>query len=380
MDFFLKWFKRTLSNPQLVILASMLLLGLFMVVYLGGILAPVLAALIIAYLLDGLVCGLQRMKVPRSAAVMTVFTLFLASTILIVALLVPFVIDEIARLVRQSPEMMKQLKLGIAALPSKRPEFIGQEQFDELVRTLQSNTEIIAAIQKKLTEIGQIFISRSFVIGRQMLVFTVYLILVPLMVFFFLKDKTKLLNWITGFLPDERGLAYNVWTEVDQQLSNYVRGKFLEILIVWLASYLVFNFINLQYAMLLSLFVGLSVLLPYIGATFMTVPVFLIAWFQPDYSSQQVLTAVIAYLIIQAIDGNILAPLLLSEVTNLHPIAIILSILVFGGIWGFWGVFFAIPLATLVHAVIKAWRSQLQEREEGERASPLDIPLPGART
>jgi putative permease len=65
--------------------------------------------------------------------------------------------------------------------------------------------------------------------------------------------------------------------------------------------------------------------------------------------------AILAYGIIQALDGNLLAPLLFSEVVNLHPVAIIVSILFFGGIWGFWGVFFAIPLATLIQAVLQAW-------------------------
>lgn len=61
------------------------------------------------------------------------------------------------------------------------------------------------------------------------------------------------------------------------------------------------------------------------------------------------------YSVIQALDGNVLVPLLFSEAVNLHPIAIILSVLVFGGLWGFWGVFFAIPLATLVKALYNAW-------------------------
>ena len=55
------------------------------------------------------------------------------------------------------------------------------------------------------------------------------------------------------------------------------------------------------------------------------------------------------------IDDNLLAPLLLSEVGNLHPTAVIVPLLVFGSIWGFWGIFFAIPLASLLHAVLKAW-------------------------
>ena len=74
-----------------------------------------------------------------------------------------------------------------------------------------------------------------------------------------------------------------------------------------------------------------------------------------DDPQLQGITVVVAYLVIQALDGNVLVPLLFGEVVSLHPIAIIVAILVFGGLWGFWGVFFAIPLATLVNAVIRAW-------------------------
>ena len=63
----------------------------------------------------------------------------------------------------------------------------------------------------------------------------------------------------------------------------------------------------------------------------------------------------IAYGVIQALDGNVLAPILFSEVVDLHPISIIVAILFFGGLWGLWGLFFAIPLATVVQAVIKSW-------------------------
>jgi putative permease len=72
-------------------------------------------------------------------------------------------------------------------------------------------------------------------------------------------------------------------------------------------------------------------------------------------SGDDFLYIVIAYSIIQALDGIVLVPVLFSEAVNLHPIAIIVAILFFGGLWGFWGVFFAIPLATVVKAVLTAW-------------------------
>ena len=181
-----------------------------------------------------------------------------------------------------------------------------------------------------------------------------------LMVFFFLKDKDLILEWGSRFLPEERKLAAEVWQEVDQEIGNYVRGKMWEILIVWGASYITFVWLNLPFALLLSLFVGLSVLVPYIGATVMFIPVGLIAFFEWGWGGRFAYI-MIALGIIQALDGNLLVPLLLSGVVNIHPIAIIVAVLVFGGLWGMWGLFFAIPLATLFHAVIKAWRKSSQK-------------------
>ncbi len=106
--------------------------------------------------------------------------------------------------------------------------------------------------------------------------------------------------------------------------------------------------------MLLALMVGLSVIVPYIGAVVVTVPVALVAFFQWGWSSE-FLWLLGVYLIVQGLDGNVLVPLLFSEVVDLHPIAIITAVLVFGGLWGFWGVFFAIPLATVVQSILKAW-------------------------
>jgi putative permease len=120
---------------------------------------------------------------------------------------------------------------------------------------------------------------------------------------------------------------------------------------------------------LLGLLVGLSVLVPYIGATVATFPVALIAFYQWGWGSE-FMYVIISYAIIQLLDGNLLVPLLLSEVVNLHPVAIIVAVLVFGGLWGFWGVFFAIPLATLVQAVLRAWTHQLGKKGEPENIQP----------
>jgi len=124
---------------------------------------------------------------------------------------------------------------------------------------------------------------------------------------------------------------------------------------------------DLSYAPLLAVIVGLSVLIPYIGAAVVTLPVALVGYFQWGLSSEFA-WLLVWYAGIQFLDGNVLVPILFSEALNLHPVAIIGAILVFGGLWGFWGVFFAIPLATLVKALINVWPRS--GHEPGSVAAP----------
>jgi len=341
-----EWLHRHFSDPQVLILFFVLLGGTVAILTLGQIMAPVLASLVIAYLLEGLVGFLERRRIPRLAAVLIVFLSFMTFLLFLLFGLLPKLSYQVGQFVGELPSMFGRGQQQLMHLPEKYPEFISQEQVVALVGFLQT----------ELGRMGQKFLSFSVASVRGLVTFLVYLVLLPLMVFFFLKDKKSILQWITRFLPDNRDLTEHVWRNVDRQIGNYIRGKFWEILIIWVTSYLVFYLLDLRYAMLMGLLVGLSVLVPYIGVTVTTLPVALMGFFQWGFSAE-LLTLLIAYGIIQLLDGNLLAPLLLSEVVHLHPVAIITAVLIFGGIWGFWGVFFAIPLATLVEAVIKSWPS-----------------------
>ncbi len=338
------WFKRRFSDPQLLLLAMLLIFGAFVLFFLGRILTPVLASVVIAYLLTGLVSRLEQHRVPRLAAVIVVFSTFLVFVLFLLLRLLPLLWQQVVQLVQELPSMVSWSQRELLRLPERFPELISEQQVLDIIRVLRS----------ELTVLGQRVLSLSVASVRSIILILVYFFLIPPLVFFFLKDKEKLLGWVTGLLPEDRRLASQVWQEVDRQIGHYVRGKFWEILIVWAVSYATFTILRLQFAMLLSFFVGLSVLIPYIGATVMTLPVVSIAYFQWGISANMAYVT-IAYVVIQLLDGHLLVPLLFSEVVNLHPVAIILAVLVFGGIWGFWGVFFAIPLATLVHAILKAW-------------------------
>jgi putative permease len=119
-------------------------------------------------------------------------------------------------------------------------------------------------------------------------------------------------------------------------------------------SYLVFSLCGLPYAVLISILVGLSVIIPFFGAILVTIPVAFLGLYEWGLTSQ-FYWLMIFYLAVQVLDGNVLVPILFSTRNNLHPVVIIITILFFGGIWGFWGLFFAIPLATFIKAIVNSW-------------------------
>ena len=349
------WFKRYLADPQVVFLALFLIIGFVVVITMGHMLAPVLASLVIAYLLEGLVRALERRGIPRLAAVLVVFIAFLVFVVAVLFGLMPLLSRQVTQLVQQFPSMIATGQQALMRLPERYPELVSTAQIEEMMGVIR--TEIAAYGQKLLS------LSLASVVG--VITFVVYVILMPLLVFFFLKDKKLIIQWIKGILPRHRKFAKTVWRDVDLQIGNYVRGKFWEVVIIYAASFATFSGMGLNFAMLLAVLVGLSVIIPYIGAAVVTLPVLLIAWYQWGWTADFLWLSV-AYFIIQALDGNVLVPLLFSEVVNLHPVAIIVAILVFGGFWGFWGVFFAIPLATLVQAVLRAWPVQEIPTEESQ--------------
>jgi putative permease len=145
-----------------------------------------------------------------------------------------------------------------------------------------------------------------------------------------------------------------VWQEMDMQLANYIRGKILEITIVGGSTYVAFLVLGVNYTLLLAVLVGLSVVVPFIGVAVVAIPVALVAYVQWGFGNE-FFAVMLVYSVIQLLDANVLVPVIFSETVNLHPVAIIAAVLVFGGLWGLAGVFFAIPLATLIKAIINAW-------------------------
>ena len=338
------WYEKHFNDPQVAILALLLFLGAMLLYFFGDVLAPLLAAVMIAYLLDGVVSLLYKKGFPNFIAILITYSVFIIALLVVLFILAPLLFQQTTQFVLEIPKMLSQGQAILMQLPEKYPNVISPQQVSDL----------LIEIRTQITDFSQVVVSFSLASVSDLLTFMVYLVVVPLLIFFFLKDKEKILNWFGAFLPSDRKLVSQVWNEMNGKIAGYVRGKFLEIVLVWVVSYLTFFAFGLNYAILLSFSVGISVLIPYVGAAIVTLPVAIVAYFQWGYS-YEMLYVVLAYMVIQFLDGNLLVPLLFSEMVNLHPSAIIVAVLLFGGLWGVLGVFFAIPLATLIHAVINSW-------------------------
>ncbi|MEC9133493.1 MAG: AI-2E family transporter [Pseudomonadota bacterium] len=338
------WVNRYFSRPDAIFLIAALLVVALMLYTLAGALAPVLTGLVLAFLLQGLVGRLERLGSPRLLAITFAMIVLIGMVSTAVLLVVPLLWQQAEDLLALAPTLNGMLREVLSSLSQAFPEFITEEQIRGVVNESS----------KEFGNLSASLLESAFSQVFSLFGLLIYLVLVPISVFFLLKDKELLMTHMTSLLPKDRPLLDAVGSEMNAQLGNYVRGKVIEIVVVGTVTFAAFLFFGLNYAALLGVLVGISVLIPFIGAAIVTLPVFMIAVLQFGWSLDFA-WVMLAYAVIQFLDGNVLVPLLFSEAVDLHPITIIVAILAFGGLWGLWGVFFAIPLATFIKAIYVAW-------------------------
>jgi putative permease len=312
--------------------------------FLGQALFPFLIALVIAYLLEWPVAWVGRLGVGRFTAVLMVFSVFLTALVVGLIGFLPILEREFFHLIQQLPQIMNTIQTVLFDLREKLPLLLTNQQIVEL-SSYWKNT--FGSLAQRMLSFGLASLSG-------LVTMVVYLVLIPVLVLFFMKDKKELIKSILCYMPQEKGLILRVWDSVHFDLGNYIRGKVIEMFLAGLATYIAFFIFGLQYAFLLSVFVGLSVFFPFVGLIGVTIPVALVGLYQFGLSSDFG-SLMLVYFIIQVIDGNVIVPLLFSEAIKIHPVAILLAVFVFGYTLGGFGVFFAIPLAILVKVIFEEW-------------------------
>ena len=334
-----KFIKRFFSNEESVYFAILLIFSFFFIILFGNVLLPVIISIVIAFLLNGFMTTLIKYNMSQKLSLSITLIVFFGFYLSLFMAL-PSIGTEINNLLQNLPIIVSSFQQNLIEMNN----YFSEEEIDQIFANLSNQISVLLS-----SALGQLAGTISLMFNA-----ILYAIMIPLMVFFFLKDKSILLPIASIILPKENGFMQSVFAEMNDQLFNYVTGKFIEMLLVASASYILFAFLGLPYAVLIAILVGLSVIIPIFGAILVTIPVVLIGLYEWGLS-ENFYWLLGFYLLIQILDGNVLVPILFSTRNNLHPVVIIIAVLFFGGIWGFWGLFFAIPLATFVKAIINSW-------------------------
>jgi len=327
----------------------MLLTVAFLILFfLGNILTPFLISIIFAYLLVGMQKRLEDYGFNSTIALILTYSFFLLLGIALMVWLGPLVYQQLQSLILEIPKWVNAFMIFAQNVPEKYPDLVSSDQI----------TAFLQSLSGQITAISQDFLKASIAGIQNTVTIAINLILLPILVFFFLFDREPIISGFLNILPRERAMLKKVWIEMDGQLSNYARGKAIEIVIVGSTAAILFMYFGLDYIALLSVFVGFSVLIPFLGAFIVTLPVAAVGLLQFGLSFD-FWFLMGAYIVLQILDGYLLVPILFSDAVKLHPVIIMLAVFVFGGMFGFWGVFFAIPIATLIKAIWNSWPENL---------------------
>jgi len=341
-------FRKIFSNEETLVFGMLLTVAFLILFFLGNILTPFLISIIFAYLLVGMQKRLEDYGFNSTIALILTYSFFLLLGIALMVWLGPLVYQQLQSLILEIPKWVNAFMIFAQNVPEKYPDLVSSDQI----------TAFLQSLSGQITAISQDFLKASIAGIQNTVTIAINLILLPILVFFFLFDREPIISGFLNILPRERAMLKKVWIEMDGQLSNYARGKAIEIVIVGSTAAIIFMYFGLDYIALLSVFVGFSVLIPFLGAFIVTLPVAAVGLLQFGLSFD-FWFLMGAYIVLQILDGYLLVPILFSDAVKLHPVIIMLAVFVFGGMFGFWGVFFAIPIATLIKAIWNSWPENL---------------------
>ena len=341
-----KVLKSIFSNEETIIFSLVILLFFLVISFFGSIITPFMISIVVAYLLVGMQKKIQSYDVSANVALIITFSVFIITGAALLIWLVPLLYIQLQAFILDVPNLINNFLDFISGLPAKFPDLVSSEQISIFFQ----------AVSEEASAIAQNIVKSSISGIQSAITFLLYIILFPILVYFFLFDRKNIIEGFIKIIPGKREMLTNIWAEMDIQLSNYVRGKTIEIFIVGIAAAIIFVSLGLKYSALLSVLVGLSVIIPFVGAFLVTIPIVVVGLLQFGLGTEFYLLIGL-YLLLQALDGNLLVPIIFSETVKLHPVVIILAVFIFGSMFGFWGVFFSIPIATFIKAVWNAWPS-----------------------
>lgn len=326
-----------------------LLRPLFISVYgfFKAVFAPFVVAIIISYVLNPVVRMLGGRKVPRTAAVLLIYAVFLTSLSVVLMNVIPMFIEQLEELSEHLPEITMQTQQMMSRFDNSIVP--GSVRMGMNNWFFQFENRMANGISDFLNNIGT-------TIG---VVFNAFI--VPFLIFYMLKDFEVIERMILHYLPRSRRKSIvTLLKEIDEALGNYVRGQFLVCVIIGVLAYIGYILIGMPFALLLASVVAICNIIPYLGPFLGAAPAVVMA---TTISWKMVLLVLLVNTICQLIESNVISPQVVGRTLHLHPMLIILALLIGGELAGIPGLILAVPFFAVMKVVIQHFYSYYVRRK-----------------
>ncbi len=310
-------------------------------------LTPFLFALLLAYLLSPFVEALEKRKVPRTLAIVIIYSVFIAALVLAGVYGIPAIVNEVNGLIKQLPALTQQVQELLAAAEEQFNHFNLPPTINE---TLENNLlKLQGYLDSLLNAIPQ-FILDLF--GR-----IVAVILIPILSFYMLKDVELIKQGLLNLAPGgQRGRLIALFSRIDEKLGAWIRGQLTVGFIVGFLVFIGLEIIGMDFAVVLGILVGVTNIIPYFGPIIGAIPALFLGLLRSPLMFVKVL---IVQVVAQQLESNLITPQVLGRQLGLHPLLIIFSLLLGAQFAGIAGLLFAVPVTAVIREVIAFWREQV---------------------
>lgn len=306
----------------------------------------VIVAIIIAYILNPFVKFFERKGINRLYSIMIVYLIIILSiAILIIGIF---------------PSTIKQIKTLFEILPDIVRNFINYTENlrDNLFNNVPTINNWIDGVNTHLLKIANVIASSfltwiaDMIVGvRTLIAIVIQLILIPVITFYLLLEKDKIFDVIGEKTPERyKTFLIRLWTEVDEALSMFVRGRIIMAIFVGVATMIYLAIFGIEFALVIGIITCVADIIPYVGPFLGFIPAVLLALFKGPITAFWVGAL---FCIVQWIENNILGPKILGDSTGMHPLIVLLLLITGGGMFGVVGMIFSVPIASAISIIYK---------------------------
>ncbi|MFM1630176.1 AI-2E family transporter [Streptococcus mutans] len=372
LSWFFKWF---LDNKTVTVLLVLLLVFLDILVFtkissifkpllsfLAVIMLPLVISALLYYLLKPIVDFIERRGTSRVMAITIVFVIIAGLLVWGIANFFPMLNEQLTSFIKYLPSYVRSVDTQVSKLLRNDLLASFRPQIEDAVTNFSQKAVDYAETFSK----GAVTWAGNFasLIARV----TVAIIISPFIVFYLLRDSSKMQEAFVSYLPTKmRQPIHRILGDVNRQLAGYVQGQVTVAIIVGFMFSIMFTIIGLRYAVTFGIIAGFLNMIPYLGSFLATIPVFILALVEGPV---MVVKVALVFIVEQTIEGRFVSPLVLGSKLSIHPITIMFILLTAGSMFGVWGVFLGIPVYASIKVVVKEifeWYkpiSGLYEKEE----------------